>query len=109
MATADANTPPAGAGEASLPAYEHALGDLVRAAQTLYEAWGRVLVADSPEAASVSAHLAPAWAARIRHEADDPEVVHEALLAATHALSGIADEMYDHGAGESASPTAPRG
>jgi hypothetical protein len=103
MAIADADISPPGAEQAALLAYEHALEDLVRAAQALYEAWGRVLVAEPPEAAGVSAHLAPAWAERILREADDPEVVQEALLAATHALSGIADEMYAHGPGNGSS------
>jgi hypothetical protein len=76
-----------------LAAYQRALEELIVAAQALYTAWGRVLVANPPEMTSLLAHLTPAWAERIAREADDRDVVHEALLVATYTLSGIADEL----------------
>jgi hypothetical protein len=76
-----------------LAVYQRALEELIGAAQTLYAAWGQVLVANPAEMTSVLAPLAPAWADRITREADDRDVVHEALLVATYALSGIADEL----------------
>jgi hypothetical protein len=97
MAIADANASSTCSDHAALTLYREALDELVAAAQALYLAWGRVLLAQPPGDDSMLAHLGPAYAERILTGDGDPEVVREALVVATQALAEVADEMRGRG------------
>jgi hypothetical protein len=83
--------------DATLASDERALEELVAASAALYGAWGQVLLAGPPRTPGLLTHLAEERAERIRRNARDPEVVRDALLVATQALDGIADELYIRG------------